>query len=86
MPDIQTYIWMTEKDVTSNNLSEYGLMEFILSQKNLNDAYLQVIRNKGAGGVDKMQVESLRDYIFEHKDEIITSILQVKYRLKQFEG
>lgn len=24
----QTYMWMTEKDVTNNNLSEYGLLEF----------------------------------------------------------
>jgi RNA-directed DNA polymerase len=76
----QTFMWMTEKEVTSNNLSEYGLMEFILSPKNLNESYLRVLRNKGAGGIDKMEVESLRDYLVEHKDELITSILQGKYR------
>ena len=76
----QTFMWMTEKGDTSNNLSEYGLMEFILSPKNLNEAYLQVLRNKGTAGIDKMQVESLRDYLVEHKDELITSILQGKYR------
>lgn len=73
-------MWMTENDVTNNNLSEYGLLEFILSPKNLNEAYLRVLRNKGAGGIDKMQVESLRDYLVEHKDELITSILKGKYR------
>ncbi len=76
----QTFMWMTEKEVTSNTLSEFGLMEFILSPKNLNEAYLQVMRNKGAGGIDKMQVESLRDYLVDHKDELISSILQGKYR------
>jgi hypothetical protein len=28
----------------------------------------KVKRNKGAGGVDKMQVESLKDYLVENKD------------------
>lgn len=73
-------MWMTENGDTSNQRSEYGLMEFILSPKNLNEAYLRVMRNKGAGGIDKMQVESLRDYLVEQKDELINSILKGKYR------
>lgn len=32
-----------------------SLMEQILSSENLNEAYLQVIRNKGAEGVDGMK-------------------------------
>ena len=40
----------------------------------------KVKRNKGAGDVDKMQVESLKDYLVENKDELITSIMQGKYR------
>ena len=55
-------------------------MEYILSPSNLNAAYLQVKGNKGAGGVDKMQVESLRDYLAKNKDELITSILRGNYR------
>lgn len=78
----QTFIRITEKDVTSNNHGEYGMLEFILSPSNLNAAYLQVLRNKGAGGVDKMQVESLKDYLVEHKDELITAILKGNYRPK----
>lgn len=76
----QTFMWMTENEVTSNDLTEYGLLEFILSPKNLNASYLRVLRNKGAGGIDKMQVESLRDYLVENKDELINSILKGKYR------
>jgi 2-succinyl-5-enolpyruvyl-6-hydroxy-3-cyclohexene-1-carboxylate synthase len=35
------------------------LLEEILSRKNLNDAYLQFYRNKGASGVDGVTVEQL---------------------------
>lgn len=55
-------------------------MEYILSPSNLNAAYLRVKRNKGAGGVDKMQVESLKDYLAGNKDELSTSILRGTYR------
>ncbi|WP_332914528.1 hypothetical protein [Algoriphagus boritolerans] len=76
----QTFMWITENNLTENNRLGYGLLEFILSPSNLNAAYLQVKRNKGAGGVDKMEVESLKDYLVSHKDELITAILRGKYR------
>lgn len=59
----QTYMRITENNLTENNRSGYGLLEFILSPSNLNAAYLQVKRNKGAAGVDKMEVESLKGYL-----------------------
>ena len=34
-----------------------SLMEQILSSDNLNRAYLQVVRNKGAEGVDEMKLD-----------------------------
>lgn len=73
-------MWITENKLTDFNQLGYGMLEYILSPSNLNAAYLQVKRNKGAGGVDKMAVESLKDYLVAHKDELITSILQGKYR------
>lgn len=76
----QTFMWITENNLTSNNQLGYGLLEFILSPANLNAAYLQVKRNKGRGGVDKMEVESLKDYLVTNKDELITSIQRGKYR------
>lgn len=71
--------------IAENKLTEYnplgcGMMEYILSPPNLNAAYLQVKRNKGAGGIDKMEVESLKDYLVAHKDELSSSILCGKYR------
>ena len=43
-----------------------SLMEQILSKDNLNAAYLQVVRNKGAAGVDGMTVEELGAYLSEN--------------------
>jgi|LSQX01.2.fsa_nt_gb hypothetical protein len=45
----------------------------ILSPSNLNNAYKSVKRNKGAGGVDKMELEELGDYLRDHKDSLIIS-------------
>jgi len=76
----QTFMWITENKLTDYNQLGYGMLEYILSPSNLNRAYLQVKRNKGVGGVDKMEVESLRDYLVSHKDELITTILRGEYR------
>lgn len=73
-------MWITENNLTDNDQLGYGMLEYILSPSNLNAAYLQVKRNKGAGGVDKMQVESLRDYLARNKDELTISILRGNYR------
>ncbi len=71
---------ITENNLTDDNQLGYGLLEFILSPSNLNAAYRQVKGNKGAAGIDKMKVESLKDYLVKHKDELIGSILQGKFR------
>lgn len=76
----QTFMWITENNLTGKNQSGHGLLEFILSPANLNEAYRQAKRNKGSGGVDKMEVESLKDYLITHKDDLVSSILDGKYR------
>ncbi len=73
-------MWISENNLTGDNQNQYGLLEFIASPANLNGAYKQVKRNNGAGGVDKMQVESLKDYLVETKDKLIASILRGTYR------
>ena len=40
-----------------------SLMEQILSSDNLNRAYLQVVRNKGAEGVDGMKYTELKEHL-----------------------
>lgn len=77
---VQTSMWITENNLTSIEQTGYGLLEQILSPANLNAAYKKVKQNKGAGGVDEMEVESLKDYLIEQKDALITAILAGKYR------
>lgn len=56
------------------------LLEKILSKKNLNLAYKQVYKNKGASGVDGVTVDELFSYIKEHKEEILWKIRNRKYK------
>ena len=56
------------------------LMEEILSKDNLNQAYLQVIRNKGASGIDEMTCEEVKEYLKVHGNEIRNQILSRKYQ------
>ena len=77
----QTFLWITENNLTEHESRKTnGLLEDILSPSNLNAAYKRVKSNHGAAGVDKMEVESLKDYLVENKDVLIESILRVKYR------
>jgi RNA-directed DNA polymerase len=76
----QTFIWMTENNLTNADKPKYGLLEQILSPANLNRAYKRVRSNRGSGGIDKMEVESLQDYLVNNKEKLIQSILDGSYR------
>ncbi len=56
------------------------LLEEILSNQNMNQAYKRVYRNKGASGVDGVSVEELKEYLKEHKDELRAQIRKRKYQ------
>lgn len=56
------------------------LIEEILSEENLKEAIKRVKANKGVAGVDKMTVEQIDTYFEEHKEEIINSIMNKKYK------
>jgi retron-type reverse transcriptase len=73
---------ITETDNTNTNKQTEGLLEQILSRDNLNRAYKQVKRNKGAGGIDGMQVDELLPFLKEHKEELLQSLRDGKYRPK----
>lgn len=57
-----------------------SILDNILSPGNLNDAFLQVRRNKGTAGVDGMTIEETERYIREHKTELIQSIRKRQYQ------
>ena len=75
----QTYIWITENNITNADKPSYGLLEQILSPTNLNKAYKRVKSNDGSGGVDKMEVEYLGDYLVVNKGKLIQSIMDGNY-------
>lgn len=77
---VQTSMWIIENNLTSIEQTGYGMLEQILSPANLNAAFKRVKQNKGAGGIDEMEVESLKDYLIKEKDALIASILDGKYR------
>ena len=60
--------------------TDMELLEKVLSKDNLNNAYKQVYKNKGASGVDGVTVEELFAYIKENKEEILYKIRNRKYK------
>lgn len=56
------------------------LLEKILDDKNLYEAYKQVYRNKGASGIDRISVEELEKYMYVHKEEIKEQVRNRKYK------
>lgn len=55
------------------------MIEQVLKRKNLLKAHRQVVRNKGASGVDGMSVEALTSHIEVNRDKILTAILNHSY-------
>ena len=51
----------------------------VLSSRNLTDACHEVIRNKGAAGVDKMSVKELKTYLDNNREELEELIRQGGY-------
>ena len=53
------------------------LLERILSRDNLNNAYKRVRANRGAPGIDGMNVEEALPWLREHREELLEMIRQV---------
>ena len=77
---VQTYIGITDNTLTEVNFTEEHLLEHILSPSNLNEAYRQVVSNKGSGGIDGMDTSDLLSWLSIHKDTLMTSLYKGTYR------
>lgn len=55
------------------------LLDEILNRNNLNSAYLQVYRNKGAAGVDGITVHQLEDHLRKNREKLIQQVRDRKY-------
>lgn len=58
------------------------LLERICSRENMREAYKRVMRNKGAGGIDKMTVDELDDWLRDNYDALINRLRTGKYKPK----
>lgn len=77
---VQTFMEIKDERLVEVQLEANNLLELILSPSNLNAAYRQVVRNGGAGGVDKMETSELLPYLNLHKGELLSKIRSGKYR------
>lgn len=66
------------KEKNTQGMSE--LLEKILDKRNMNEAYKKVSANKGAGGVDGMELSELDGYIRENWNSIKEQIRAREYR------
>ena len=70
---------ITETDITNRAKQTEGLLEQILTDENLERAYRQVKKNKGAGGIDGMQVDELLPYLRENQKKLVQTLRDGKY-------
>jgi RNA-directed DNA polymerase len=62
------------------------LIEQVLQNANLTMACQEVISNKGAGGVDGMQVEELKQYLAQHRQRLAQQIRNCQYHAQPIRG
>jgi RNA-directed DNA polymerase len=70
---------MRKEDKSKPNTT---LCEQLVSPANIQEAIKKVMANKGAGGVDGMEVNELPDYFETHWPEICKQIVNRKYKPK----
>lgn len=77
---VQTFIGITENNLTEVHLGQGKLLELILSPSNMNMAYKRVKSNKGSSGIDKLSTENLLEWLLEHRESLITSLEKGRYK------
>ena len=69
------------KEVNISIRENMDMLEEITIRDILNEAYNKVHQNRGAGSVDRMEANELLPYLKAYDDEIMSSMLDVSYRL-----
>jgi len=78
--EVFDYSKITEKSGVITDCWTNNLLELILRKDNLNNAYKQVKKNKGKGGIDGMQVDELLPFLRENQETLIQEIRKGKYK------
>ena len=77
---VQTCMGIIENNLVEVPNVEGDLLTHILSPNNMNLAYKRVVRNAGSGGIDGMEAKGLLPYLRSHKEELVKSLADGKYR------
>jgi len=78
--EVSTHLRIAENNDIITDFQANELMEKILQQNNLNEAYKKVKSNKGAGGVDGMSVDELLSFLKENQKQLVQKIREGKYK------
>ena len=78
--EVFDYSKITEKSGVITDYWTNNLLELILRKDNLNNAYKQVKKNKGKGGIDGMQVDELLPFLKENQESLIQEIREGRYK------
>ena len=78
--------WQPSTALTQARALTTHLMEEIVDRNNLNRAYRRVKANRGSAGVDGMTVHQLANWIAEHKQALIATLLNGSYEPQPVRG
>ena len=78
--EVFDYSKIAEKSGVITDYWTNNLLDLILRKDNLNNAYKQVKRNKGKGGIDGMQVDELLPFLRENQETLIQEIRGGNYK------
>ena len=78
--EVFDYSKIAEKSGVITDWWTNNLLDLILRKENLNNAYRQVKRNRGKGGIDGMQVDELLPFLRENQTTLIRQIREGKYK------
>ena len=80
MRGVQTYMGIVENNLVEVPNVVSDLLTQIVSPRNMNLAYTRVVSNAGSGGIDGMETKDLLAYLLHHKDVLVQSLMDGKYR------
>ncbi|RND56641.1 Group II intron-encoded protein LtrA [Lacticaseibacillus paracasei] len=66
----------------NNVMSGTQFQSRVLDRNNLNQAYLRVVRNKGAAGADGMTVDNSLPFLRKHREELLERLADGTYKSK----
>lgn len=78
--EVSAHLRITENNDIITDFQTDRLMEQILQSDNLNKAYKKVKSNKGAGGVDGMDVDELLTFLKNNQKQLVQRIKEGRYK------